>query len=323
LQPNPESGVAAGDDHLSYFALLARIVGFAIFHGETIPAHWSDPFIKAAFGFPLVSKDLESVEPELYKNHVQLIENYDASEHGGMSIGTYWREELMVGDLVFAADRPLPQYSDNSRKAKRAKLDNVELKPGGAKVKVTEANKAEYVKLFVQHRLVGAIQPQIEIFQQGLAVFFSSELLERLRAECTPADIKLMLCGADEIDVDDWEQSCEYQGGFTKTCRMATWFWSVVRGMTPAVRSKLLDFCTGSARAPATGFSDLLGYSGNQHRFRLQQVEGEPERLPSAATCFNTLRMPTYVSEEQLKLKLMTAINGAQGFDEAAVQDLL
>lgn len=66
------------------------------------------------FGFPLVSKDLESVEPELYKNHVQLIENYDASEHGGMSIGTYWREELMVGDLVFAADRPLPQYSDNS-----------------------------------------------------------------------------------------------------------------------------------------------------------------------------------------------------------------
>ena len=41
LQPNPESGVAAGDDHLSYFALLARIVGFAIFHGETIPVRSS------------------------------------------------------------------------------------------------------------------------------------------------------------------------------------------------------------------------------------------------------------------------------------------
>ena len=100
--------------------------------------------------------------------------------------------------------------------------------------------------------------------------------------------------------------------------------------MCPAPqRAQLLQFCTGSARAPATGFAELMGYGGNQQRFCLQrvrtlrralatsaharsredkrilphraalslarlaqQVEGEAGRLPTAATCFNTLRLP-------------------------------
>ena len=88
----------------------------------------------------------------------------------------------------------------------------MELKPGGAKIKVTKSNKAEYVRLFVAHRLLGGIQPQIEAFRRGLTPFFGAQALEQLREKCTPADIKVMLCGADEIDVDDWEQSCEYVG---------------------------------------------------------------------------------------------------------------
>ena len=105
-QPNPGSEKAAGKTHLSSFAQLARIVGFALFHSETIPAQWSGHFIKAAFGYEIVAADLEAVDPELYRNHVQLIENYDAAEHDGMSIGAYWRDSLMVGDLVFATDQP-------------------------------------------------------------------------------------------------------------------------------------------------------------------------------------------------------------------------
>jgi hypothetical protein len=32
LEPNPHSAVAAGPDHLSYFALLGRIAGLALYH---------------------------------------------------------------------------------------------------------------------------------------------------------------------------------------------------------------------------------------------------------------------------------------------------
>eukprot|EP00729_Bicosta_minor_P005417 gene5417-2965_t len=46
---------------------------------------------------------------------------------------------------------------------------------------------------------------------------------------------------------------------------------------------------------------------------------GGPDRLPTAATCFNLLKMPRYTSEEQLRDRLLMAANNAQGFDEGAV----
>jgi len=329
IQPNPQSLLAAGADHLSYFALLGRIAGFALYHRETISAQWTTAFIKAAFGFPIVSNDLESVDPDLYKNEVKEIEKYSASDHGGMPLAEYWSKELFLDVLTFAVDPPheeysrgftLKEYSDANPSEKRRKLEKVELKPGGAKIQVTTENKAEYLQLFVQHRLIGAIKEQVEAFRRGLGVFFSAELLARLRRECTPTDVKLLLCGAPEIDVDDWQASATYRGdGLAAGSQEVVWFWSVVRAMGKEARAKLLDFCTGSAQAPATGFANLMGYSGSQQRFCLELIAGGSDMFPTAATCFNTLKMPRYTSREQLRERLLMAMNSAQGFDEGAV----
>ena len=37
-------------------------------------------------------------------------------------------------------------------------------------------------------------------------------------------------------------------------------------------RAQLLQFCTGSARAPATGFAGLMGYADNPQQFCMQRV---------------------------------------------------
>jgi hypothetical protein len=47
-------------------------------------------------------------------------------------------------------------------------------------------------------------------------------------------------------------------------------------------------------------------------------VEGD-ERLPRASTCFNTLFLPAYSSQEALQRRLLQAISGEQSFDEGAV----
>lgn len=62
-----------------------------------------------------------------------------------------------------------------------------------------------------------------------------------------------------------------------------------------------------------------MGYNGNQQKFCLELLAGGPDRLPTAATCFNLLKMPRYTSEEQLRDRLLMAANNAQGFDEGAV----
>ena len=73
------------------------------------------------------------------------------------------------------------------------------------------------------------------------------------------------------------------------------------------------------ARVPAAGFGSLMGFNGAQHRFELQRVEGGSARLPSAQTCFNTLRLPQYSSESELRQRLLLAISAAAGFEEDAV----
>ena len=88
--------------------------------------------------------------------------------------------------------------------------------------------------------------------------------------------------------------------------------------MTPEERGQLLFFCPGSTRAPATGFANLMGYSGQQRRFTIECDDRGIERPPTAATCFNTLKLPPYASAETLAAKLRL-IFWAEGFHEGAV----
>ena len=160
--------------------------------------------------------------------------------------------------------------------------------------------------------------------REGLAVFLHEDLRATLRRCSSVSDIQLLISGAAEIDVDDWEASAEYAGGggFDAQSPLARWFWQVVREMGAEQRTQLLHFCTGSARVPATGFGSLMGYHEQQQRFRLQRLTDEDTaRLPTASTCFNTLRLPPYPSEAELRSKLRAALAGSQGFDEGAVAE--
>ena len=308
--PNPHSATTAGADHLSYFALLGRITGLALFHREPINAPWSTAFIKAVFEFELSLADLESVDPEVYEKRIVYIQDSIYASRDGL--------ELSDLDLTFT-DTGEPALLYNSVAEQQASA-SIELKDGGSGISVTEDNKAEYLQLLAEHRLVGAIQAQIAFFRDGLGVFVTAELRATLQQCATVADLQLLMCGVQEIDVNDWEASAEYAGGFDARSPTVRWFWSAVRCMTNEERSALLHFCTGSARVPATGFSTLMGYSGQQQRFRLECTEGGSERLPTAPTCFNTLRLPdTYTGEAQLLERLRRAMREAQGFDEGAV----
>ena len=100
------------------------------------------------------------------------------------------------------------------------------------------------------------------------------------------------------------------------------WFWAYVRTMSVEERAKLLFFCSGSTRPPATGFASLMGFGGQEHRFTVARVDGaEVGRLPTAHACFNKLDLPEYATEAVLRAKLQLAITGASGSDEAAVAE--
>ena len=230
---------------------------------------------------------------------------------------SYTAEELEACCLSFELSSEAVQqdFVVDSRKRQRT---SIELKPGGSDIDVTPDNLEEYLQLYAQHRLVGAIHEQIDAVREGLAVWLDDELRAKLRRFCTIAELQLMLCGVTEIDVDDWQSSTKYDGGYSAESDQVKWFWAEVRRMTSEDRGKLLHFCTGSARAPATGFANLTGYHGQQQRFTIQRATFAVEQPPVASTCFNMLKLPPYATAQALAEKLRLVF-WAEGFHEGAV----
>lgn len=71
-------------------------------------------------------------------------------------------------------------------------------------------------------------------------------------------------------------------------------FWSVVSAMSAKEKAALLRFVTSCERPPPLGFESM------QPPFCVHRVgiRADGERLPTASTCFNTLKLPTYSSEK-------------------------
>lgn len=85
-------------------------------------------------------QDIEAVDPDFYKNLRWMLENEIAD----------------VLDLTFTEET---DYF--------GRKELVELKPDGANMRVTDANKREYVNLVAQHRMTTVIRSQINAFLQG------------------------------------------------------------------------------------------------------------------------------------------------------------
>lgn len=126
-------------------------------------------------------------------------------------------------------------------------------------------------------------------------------------------ELELMLCGMQEIDVDDWQRNTIYRH-YNRSSKQIVWFWQFVRETDNEKRTRLLQFVTGTCRVPVGGFAELMGSNGPQ-RFCIEKV-GKDTWLPRSHTCFNRLDLPPYKSYDQLVEKLTYAIEETETFGQ-------
>ena len=78
--------------------------------------------------------------------------------------------------------------------------------------------------------------------------------LEILRdCELDAREFELVLCGASEIDVDDWEKHTDVKGNHPQSAEVVKRFWRAVRAFDEPTRSALLRFVTGTPKVPPGG----------------------------------------------------------------------
>ncbi|KAG5191938.1 E3 ubiquitin-protein ligase NEDD4 [Tribonema minus] len=191
-----------------------------------------------------------------------------------------------------------------------------ELAPDGAHVAVTDANKHEYLKLMLRHRVVGRIEPQLWQLICGLFEVVPPQLI----AVFDYCELEHLLCGIQEIDVDDWRRHTTYHGEYRRLGEkhpVVAWFWQLVQeDFTAEERARLLQFITGSSCVPPHGFKALQSNDGQFRRFSICSARKADTHYPRAHTCFNKLDLPLYESRAELEECLSTAIAFAcTGFD--------
>lgn len=279
LQINPASSV--NPDHLLYFRFIGRFIAMALFHGKFIYSGFTLPFYKRMLGKKLTMKDIESIDPEFYNSLVWIKENN--IEECGL-------------ELYFSVDFEI-----------LGQIQSHELKPGGGELRVTEENKDEYLRLMTDWRFSRGQEEQTKSFLDGFNEVLPLEWLHYYDER----ELELMLCGMQEIDIEDWQRNTIYRH-YTRTGKQIIWFWQFVREMDNEKRARLLQFVTGTCRVPVGGFAELMGSNGPQ-RFCIEKV-GKETWLPRSHTCFNRLDLPPYKSYEQLVEKLTYAIEETEGF---------
>ncbi|XP_037904259.1 E3 ubiquitin-protein ligase Nedd-4 isoform X7 [Hermetia illucens] len=279
LQINPFSGLC-NEEHLSYFKFIGRVAGMAVYHGKLLDAFFIRPFYKMMLQKPIDLKDMEAVDTEYYNSLLWIREN-DPSE-------------LM---LTFCVDEET--FGHTSQR---------ELKPNGANIEVTNENKDEYIKLVIEWRFVSRVKDQMSAFLEGFGSIIPLNLLKIFDAN----ELELLMCGIQNIDVKDWRDNTLYKGDYHRNHIVIQWLWRAVLSFSNEMRSRLLQFVTGTSRVPMNGFKELYGSSGPQ-MFTIEKW-GTPDNYPRAHTCFNRLDLPPYESYMQLKDKLIKAIEGSQGF---------
>jgi len=170
----------------------------------------------------------------------------------------------------------------------------IELKENGSDYNVTWNNRVEYAKLVLEYRL-HEFTSQVEAIRRGLISVIPARFLSLL----TWKELELEVCGSPEIDIDLLKANTTYQGCSVHDQHIK-YFWIVLDKMSQLERAQFLRFAWGRSRLPQPGkFTEKM---------RIDSTSLGIAHLPHAHTCFFSLELPRYTSEEMMRDKLIKAI---------------
>ncbi|KAK6461152.1 hypothetical protein DFJ63DRAFT_308085 [Scheffersomyces coipomensis] len=280
LQINTNSGI--NPEHLNYFKFIGRVVGLGVFHRRFLDAFFVGALYKMMLHKKVVLQDMEGVDAEFYRSLKWILDN-DITD---------------VLDLTFSAEDE-----------RFGEIVEVDLKPGGKDIEVTELNKHEYVELISEWKISKRVEEQFKAFIDGFNDLIPQELVNVFDER----ELELLIGGLAEIDVEDWKKHTDYRG-YQESDQVIQWFWKCIKEWDSEQKARLLQFTTGTSRIPVNGFKDLQGSDGPR-RFTIEKA-GESNQLPKSHTCFNRVDLPPYTDYESLRQKLTLAVEETVGFGQ-------
>lgn len=292
---------------LNKYEFLGRVIGKCMYEGILIDIAFAGFFLlkwaaaatddksgsgggASTGGYRPSINELHELDEGLYRGMVQL-KNANPEDVSHMGL-----------DFTIDDQKSLP--------GEKIKLETRELVPGGSNMTVTNENRLLYISYVAWHRLARQPFRQTQAFLRGLGKIIDPAWLGMFNQN----ELQRLVGGdSSEIDVEDLRRHTVTSGVYEigtdgldhPTVEM---FWEVMHSLKDHERRDVLRYVTSTPRAPLLGFSQL------KPAFTIRDGGLDQERLPSASTCVNLLKLPQYKSKEVLREKLLYAVQSGAGF---------
>ena len=259
------------DDDLKYYRFFGQLIGIAIRSNVPLPLHLISSFWKFILGIPLDRSDLIGYD-------VQMM-------HGAETILNSTLDEFESFDLTW--------------KTVNSGDEEIELVPGGKKISVSYEERYEYVERLIFARQTESNR-QLSAVKSGLGAIIPLAALSVF----TWRELEERVVGRLDVDVDVLMAHTVYEGVPPDSPHIQ-FFWNVMRRFTPEMRCRFLQFVGGRARLPSSVGEWSMP-------FKILPPPGafrDPDSVsPLSQTCFFSISLPAYTSEEIMYRKLEYAI---------------
>ena len=206
-------------------------------------------------------------------------------------------------DSYINSPRSSSDQDENPEDADPFNLRQRKARPRAEPIMVTNENREQYILDYIRHLTDYSIRRQKKAFEDGFFTCINRKSISLF----SPTQLKHLVEGLPDIDIDLLQNVTRYEGGFHPSHPTIRLFWTVVRSWSQDKLRRLLEFVTASDRLPA---GDLRRFN-----FQIQKHDlGDSGRLPTSSTCFGRLLLPPYLSEDLLRRKLELAVANSKGF---------
>jgi hypothetical protein len=170
-----------------------------------------------------------------------------------------------------------------------------ELFPGGKDVIVTFETRIKYCDEVFEKRLRECDQ-QIQAIARGMETVVEMRVLHLFSWQ----QIEILVGGNPVFDIEMWKAHTESSLN-PKTLEL---FWKVIESLSPKEQEGFVRFAWGRSRLPPA----------KEFTVKMKLTPRGSEKLPVAHTCFFSIEIPDYKTEDEMRHGILTAIHfGASG----------
>ncbi|CAE7224785.1 unnamed protein product [Rhizoctonia solani] len=284
------------------WAILGQFVGKALLDSRIVDMSFNSLFLRYILNedIPLTIASLKLVDPTL-ANSLSKLQAYGVARReieNNVSMSPA-EKEVALSDLTIhgahledlALDFTVPGY-------------DIELKPGGRDISVTDSNVEEYVREVIDIVIGRGVQNQVQAFRTGFSKVFAVTDLQSFSSE----ELDLLFGNADE----DWStetltEALKADHGFNVDSSAIRDLISIMGSYDDPTRRAFLQFITGSPKLPIGGFRGLSPQLTVVRKPHEPPLKAD-DYLPSVMTCVNYLKLPEYSTKSVMEARLKTAM---------------